>query len=1263
MKIRYSLFFLIVLVLGQKALGQTTRSTPTFEDGVYKVGTLAELLWVAETNSSWTSSFVLTADIDATQTKYWDDNDDDGNGFKYDDTNDGTATGSNTGWYPIGPTNSSTFDGNFDGKDYTISNLTASRTIDYLGLFGYIDDGGSIIKLKNINLENIKLLNGSSSIYSTGTGGLAGFITNADVYVDNIYVEGNIKGLGGRIGGIVGGHYPNEGIQNCQFIGEIYGNSQVGGIVGKAANISYLVSNTVVISQNASITGLGNDIGGIVGELSLEAGQKILQNMFIGTIDAFSASKVGGIVGEAEGSAGTCQMEYNVAHGNIIGYTDVGGLVGSADDWEAGYHNDREYNILLATVTGTSNVDAIVGDMDTYELASNYYRNSIYNNENPYRPSSQPGLSQPDFNIKSKYTGYTYWNSTIFDDYFVLNADYYDSPIVKGTKFFANEDAFYVKNVRSSTGDGEYSNGDHIYVEVTFNKQFRVTGSGTPTLALNSDASAVANYVGPRSPSTISSMTFLYTVGSSDSSLDLGYTSSNTIVLNGVGIDDNADPIYNYAELPVPNFGNSLIELQNIMIDNVAPTLISLSHTASPSNRFNASDSTTVTATFSEAMAATPTITIGNGVTSQAMSATSSASIWIYNFNVSGWSGSQGTASVTVAGDDLAGNAYSGNDSITFEIDSITPTVTLNIDDTDRFIGRNDSPRLEAQFSENMASTPELSLDGSVYTPLSFVSSTTWRYNLDMSVYSGSDGFKSFTVSGTDEAGNSYTGTETLYFYIDTVSPTVELTDTDSDNILIGSDVVSITATFSDAMTASPQVNIGAIITGQNLNRITPDQQTPEAIFGQNNLEYLARKFAFSENGERLIFGSDGFSDGIAKVYEWDSSTATWTQMGSTFTSSGDGIGHSIDISDDGTRIAVGLKSIGAFNIGRIEVYEWNSGTSTWNQMGSSIDGTGSNSGQEFNVTMSGDGNVIAFGNPLNTGYIEVYEWDSGTSTWVQRGPDINESFYNTKFGKDVALSENGSRLVVGESSFYTNGGSNTNVGRVLVYDWDSGTSTWTLKGNAIVSPLDSTDDNFGEIVDITNDGNRLVISSRVSHATKQAIVYTYQWNELGEGWELINQFNGVAGEDFGSSVKLSNNGNQMILGAPAYSSGRGRVYNYIWSGTSWTAIGLPVEGISFSYLGAGVTISGDGNKIASGEWQNNENGTRAGKVEIFHLNRWNYNWDVDGGGSIPADGVYTATVTGTDISGNVYTGTDSITFVIETTNPTVTLVDTDDDN
>ena len=200
-------------------------------------------------------------------------------------------------------------------------------------------------------------------------------------------------------------------------------------------------------------------------------------------------------------------------------------------------------------------MDAIVGAMDTNEFNSRYYNASIYNNANVARTSSPPGISQSDFSVKSKYEGYSNWNSTIFENNFELDTDYYNYPVIKGTKYFASPDAFYIKNVRSSTGDGNYSNGDEVYLEVTFNKPFKVTGSGTPTIALNSDASAVANYVGsPHSFDHLLDDFFIYS-GGNDTSLDLGYTASNTIVLNGVGLDDNANTIYNFAELPVPNFG------------------------------------------------------------------------------------------------------------------------------------------------------------------------------------------------------------------------------------------------------------------------------------------------------------------------------------------------------------------------------------------------------------------------------------------------------------------------------------------------------------------------------------------------------------------------------------------------------------------------------------------------------------------------------------------------------------------------------------
>ena len=55
----------------------------------------------------------------------------------------------------------------------------------------------------------------------------------------------------------------------------------------------------------------------------------------------------------------------------------------------------------------------------------------------------------------------------------------------------------------------------------------------------------------------------------------------------------------------------------------------------------------------------------------------------------------------------------------------------------------------------------------------------------------------------------------------------------------------------------------------------------------------------------------------------------------------------------------------------------------------------------------------------------------------------------------------------------------------------------------------------------------------------------------------------------------------------------------------------------------------------------------------------WNYTWTVSGSTVTST----TATVSGTDLAGNAYSGTDSITFIIDNTAPTVSLTDTDSDN
>ena len=66
--------------------------------------------------------------------------------------------------------------------------------------------------------------------------------------------------------------------------------------------------------------------------------------------------------------------------------------------------------------------------------------------------------------------------------------------------------------------------------------------------------------------------------------------------------------------------------------------------------------------------------------------------------------------------------------------------------------------------------------------------------------------------------------------------------------------------------------------------------------------------------------------------------------------------------------------------------------------------------------------------------------------------------------------------------------------------------------------------------------------------------------------------------------------------------------------------------------------------------------------TQIAGTNSYTFFWDVDNGGAL-SDGTYRTTVAGSDLVGNAYSGTDSITFTLDTTAPTVNLTDSDSDN
>jgi len=98
------------------------------------------------------------------------------------------------------------------------------------------------------------------------------------------------------------------------------------------------------------------------------------------------------------------------------------------------------------------------------------------------------------------------------------------------------------------------------------------------------------------------------------------------------------------------------------------------------------------------------------------------------------------------------------------------------------------------------------------------------------------------------------------------------------------------------------------------------------------------------------------------------------------------------------------------------------------------------------------------------------------------------------------------------------------------------------------------------------------------------------------------------AGDEFGTSVSLSNNGNRLAVSSPGNDNDNGtnagcaRVFER--NGSGWIQIGSDILGLAAGdYLwevALSVALSGDGNTLAVSMPLNDDNGNDSGKVQIF---------------------------------------------------------------
>jgi len=236
--------------------------------------------------------YVLKSDIDASITAEWN---------------------SGAGFVPVG-TGSNPFTGSLDGKNHTIVGLH----IDYgsyrnAGLIGYMSGAGSIV---NVGLARCH-------------------VTGPDT-----------------VGALVGYLYRGK-VSNCHVIGEVEGDTGVGGLVGR--------NDGTVSDSSASVDIEGACIGGLIA-----ANYGIVSGSYA-TGDLIGDYDTGGLVGLNHGSISNCY-----ATGNATGWNAVGGLVGLNDGRVKGCHAG-------GNVTGNIGVGGLVGD-DNNQVSDSFSTGNVTGN-------------------------------------------------------------------------------------------------------------------------------------------------------------------------------------------------------------------------------------------------------------------------------------------------------------------------------------------------------------------------------------------------------------------------------------------------------------------------------------------------------------------------------------------------------------------------------------------------------------------------------------------------------------------------------------------------------------------------------------------------------------------------------------------------------------------------------------------------------------------------------------------------------------------
>ena len=392
-------------------------------------------------------------------------------------------------------------------------------------------------------------------------------------------------------------------------------------------------------------------------------------------------------------------------------------------------------------------------------------------------------------------------------------------------------------------------------------------------------------------------------------------------------------------------------------------------------------------------------------------------------------------------------------------------------------------------------------------------------------------------------------------------------------------------------------LSVGSFV---ELARLTASDAAEEDFFGT--------RAAISADGQTIVVGSDfndggGIDSGAAYVYHRDGNSFAETKLIAGDAAAGDRFGVSLAISADGGTIVVGSpRDDDASNdSGSVYIYDWDGNSFVETKLTAGDAGAGDNFGVSVAVSADGDTVVVGSwfdadaGNRSGSAYVYRRNGSGFTETKIA----ASDAAAGDLFGGYVATSANGQTLVVGSRADDDAGNGS---GSAYVYRWDGDAfaETKLTAGDAAAVDL------FGYPVAISADGETVVVGSFNDDdaGTDSGSAYVYDWNGSGFIETKLTASDGAAGDRFGISLAVSDDGETVIVGSfldDDAGSSSGSAYVYERNGGSFTETKLTAsDPAAYNTFGSSVAVAGDGDTIVVGLGSHNSATNNQGAAYVF---------------------------------------------------------------